>query len=224
MIRKACLTAVFAVSLTGAINGFAVAQPVSGGLCRPVQERTAEIGCWILGHISVGQFTTPVAAWYLHTFKDRASAEANKGPRGIVIEAFNKVWLFTAEETGWKGPGGGELHLVIGPLPVASATDYSAQFMEAVFTPGMASAAHVHSGPEAFYTLEGETCLETPAGVQVSQGGGPPVIIPDGPMHLTATGTALRRGFVLILHRTGQPATTRIHDWVPKQLCKARQP
>ena len=31
------------------------------------------------------------------------------------------------------------------------ASDYSAQFMEAVFTPGMASAAHVHSGPEAFY-------------------------------------------------------------------------
>jgi quercetin dioxygenase-like cupin family protein len=152
------------------------------------------------------------------------AAEANKGPRGIVIEAFDKVWLFTAEETGWKGPSGGELHFVIGPLPVASATDYSAQFMEAVFTPGMASAAHVHSGPEAFYTLEGETCLETPAGVQVSQGGGPPVIIPDGPMHLTATGTALRRGFVLILHRTGQPATTRIHDWAPKHLCKARQP
>jgi hypothetical protein len=169
MIRKACLTAIVAAPLMVAINGVAVAQPVSGGLCRPVQERTAEIGCWILGHIPVGQFTAPAAAWYLHTFKDRASAEAHKGPRGIVVEAFNKVWLFTAEETGWKGPGGGELHLVIGPLPVASAADYSAQFMESVFTPGMTSAAHVHSGPEAFYTLEGETCLEAPAGVQVNQ-------------------------------------------------------
>jgi quercetin dioxygenase-like cupin family protein len=223
VIRNACLTAVFAVSLTVAINGFAIAQPVPGGLCRPVQERTADVGCWILGHIPVGQFTTPSAAWYLHTFKDRASAEANKGPRGVVVEAFNKVWLFSAEETGWKGPGDGELRLVIGPLPVASAADYSAQFMESVFTPGMTSAAHVHSGPEAFYTLEGETCLETPAGMQLSQSGGPAVIIPDGPMHLTATGTALRRGFALILHRTGQPATTRIHDWTPKQLCKARQ-
>jgi hypothetical protein len=197
----------------------AAAQPVPGGLCRPVQERTAEVGCWILGHIPVGKFTAATATWYLHTFPDRASAEANKGPRGLVVEAFNKVWLFTAEEAAWKGPG--ELHLAIGPLPVAPGTDYSAQFMEAVFRPGMASAAHVHSGPEAFYTLEGETCLETPAGVQVSRGGGPPVVIADGPMHLTATGTTLRRGFVLILHRTGQPATTRIHDWTPKGLCKA---
>ena len=113
------------------------------------------------------------------------------------------------------------LHVVIAPPPVATASDYSAQFMEAVFTPGMASAAHVHSGPEAFYTLEGETCLETPEGKQISRGGGPPVIVADGPMHLTASGTTMRRGFVLILHRTGQPATTRIHHWMPKGLCKS---
>jgi hypothetical protein len=158
------------VALMSAISGSAVAQPVSGGLCRPVQERKAEIGCWILGHIPVGQFAAP-ATWYLHTFSDRASAEAGRGPRGIVVEAFNKVWLFTAEEAGWKGPSGGELHLAVGPLPVTAAADYSAQFMEAVFTPGMASAAHVHSGPEAFHTLEGETCLETPAGVRRRRAG-----------------------------------------------------
>jgi hypothetical protein len=184
-----------------------------------VAERKAEIGCWILDHKSVGQFKGP-ASWYLHVFPDRAAADTAKGARGTVHEAFGKVWLFSVEEAGWKGPAGGSLHIEVAPMPVAAAADYSAQFMEAVFTPGMMSAAHVHSGPEAFYTLEGETCLETPEGRKVSRGGGPPVIIPDGPMHLTASGTTLRRGFVLIPHRTGERATTRIDHWTPKGLCK----
>ena len=200
--------------------GAAYAQPVPGGLCRPVEERKSEVGCWILAHKPVGQFKEAAPFWYLHEFQDQPAAEAAKGARGIVVEAFGKVWLFTIEEAGWKGPAGGLKHIEIGPLPVTLATDYSAQFMQTVFTPGMMSATHVHSGPEAFYTLEGETCLETPEGKHVSRGGGPPVIIPDGPMHLTATGAAMRRGFGVILHKTGEPATTRVHHWTPKGLCK----
>jgi quercetin dioxygenase-like cupin family protein len=93
--------------------------------------------------------------------------------------------------------------------------------MEAVFTPGMTAAEHTHSGPEAWYTIAGETCLETPDGKQVGRAGGPPVIIPGGPpMHLTATGTEIRRALVLILHDANKPATTLHHDWKPKGLCK----
>jgi hypothetical protein len=47
------------------------------------------------------------------------------------------------------------------------------------------------------------------------------VIIPGGlSMHLTATGTEQRRALVLILHETAKPATTQVHDWIPKGLCK----
>ena len=108
----------------------------------------------------------------------------------------------------------------IGPLPIKPG-DYSVQYMEAVFEPGMTSATHRHSGPEAWYTLQGETCLETPSGAQTGRAGGPPVIIPEGPpMHLTATGTVLRKAIVLILHRAGEPATMLAHDWTPKGLCR----
>jgi quercetin dioxygenase-like cupin family protein len=94
--------------------------------------------------------------------------------------------------------------------------------MEAVFTPGMTSAIHIHGGPEAWYTLSGETCLETPEGTHVGIAGGKQVIVPGGPpMHLTATGTAQRRALVLILHDSSKPATTIVHDWTPKGLCKA---
>ncbi|MFY9644020.1 MAG: hypothetical protein WAK29_02525 [Terriglobales bacterium] len=101
---------------------------------------------------------------------------------------------------------------------------YSAQLMEAIFPPGMTAAAHTHSGPEAWFTLGGETCLETSDGhVQIGRAGGPPVIAPMGlAMHLTATGSEQRRSIVLILHHSSEPATTMVHDWIPKGLCQKK--
>jgi quercetin dioxygenase-like cupin family protein len=79
----------------------------------------------------------------------------------------------------------------------------------------------VHSGPEAWYTLTGETCLETPDGVQIGRAGGQYVIVPGGPpMHLTATGKEQRQALVLILHDSTKLATTLVSDWTPKGLCK----
>ena len=45
----------------------------------------------------------------------------------------------------------------IGPLVINAGENYSAQYMEAVFDPGMTAPEHRHSGPEAWYTLAGET-------------------------------------------------------------------
>ena len=71
-----------------------------------------------------------------------------------------KFWLFTLAERDWR-PGSGEHVSDIGPLPVGQGVSYSAMYMEAIFTPGMTSSTHTHSGAEAWYTLAGETCLET---------------------------------------------------------------
>ena len=142
------------------------------------------------------------------------------GPRGTVLESLGKIWLLTIADAGWH-PSGGERVAEIGPLPVAAGEKYSAQYMEAIFTPGMTAPPHVHSGPEAWYTQAEETCLETPEGKQIGRAGGQYVIVPGGPpMHLTATGTEQRRSLVLILHESAKPATTPVHDWTPKGLCK----
>ena len=67
----------------------------------------------------------------------------------------------------------------------------------------MTARAHTDAGPEAWYTMAGETCLETPTGKQVGRVGGQHVIVPGGPpMHLTATGNEQRRALVLILHES----------------------
>lgn len=190
-------------------------------ICRPVSERTAELGCWITAHATLGELPQQPIFWHLDTYPTRAEAETAKGSRGTVVESLGKVWLLTIDVAGWR-PSGGARVAEIGPLPVSADAKYSAQYMEAIFTPGMTAPAHRHSGPEAWYTLTGETCLETPEGKMVGRAGGSHVIVPGGPpMHLTATGTETRRALVLILHDSTQPPTTPARDWTPKGLCKS---
>jgi len=189
-------------------------------ICKPVSQRTGELGCWITANAVLGRLPQEAMFWHLDIYRTRAEAEAAKGPRGTVVESLDRVWLLTIDIAGWR-PRDGERVAEIGPLPVSATTQYSAQYMEAIFTPGMTAPAHRHSGPEAWYTLAGETCLETPEGKMVGRAGGSHVIVPGGPpMHLTATGTETRRALVLILHDSLQPPTTPAHDWTPKGLCR----
>ena len=85
----------------------------------------------------------------------------------------------------------------------------------------MKSAIHDHPGPEAFYTLTGETCLETSEGMSVERPGGPPVIVAAGlPMQLTAIGQEKRQGFALVLHDQSMPTVHPVHNWTPRNLCR----
>ncbi len=219
-IHRTLLIPLIAVAwaLCGAQAG---AQHVAEGpRCKPVGERTGELGCWIMTDHALGQLGKSEVFWHLDVYPTRADAERAKGARGTIVESLGKVWLLTIEDKGWR-PSGGERVAEIGPLPISAAEAYSVQYMEAIFTPGMTAPPHIHSGPEAWYTLSGETCLETPQGKQVGRAGGDYVIVPGGPpMHLTATGTETRRSLVLILHETSKPPTTLVHDWTPKGLCK----
>jgi quercetin dioxygenase-like cupin family protein len=201
---------------------FAQAKPPdTGGACIPASERAGRpYGCFIHAASPIGALGPGTAFWQVETYPTAAAASKAKTARGVVLEAFDKVWLLTIADSGFRSPGG--THLAqIGPLPTTVGTSYTAQYMEAVFTPGMKSRVHRHSGPEAWYTLSGETCLETPEGSLVGRAGDTRVIVPQGPpMELTATGPDVRRALVLILHDSSQPHTTVASDWVPKGLCK----
>ena len=223
MIRRVLLIRILLLCLLLLPCKRLVAQGVAvpGDKCKPMSERTQEIGCWILADDSVGQLTKPEVFWHLDTYPTRTAAQADKGPQGVVVESFGKIWLMTISDEKWRSAHGNRV-AEIGPLPIVAGEKYSAQLMEAIFPPGMTAAAHIHSGPESWYTLGGETCLETSDGrVQIGRAGGPPVIAPMGlAMHLTATGSEQRRSIVLILHQSSEPATTMVHDWSPKGLCQ----
>jgi quercetin dioxygenase-like cupin family protein len=196
------------------------AQPDAVVLCKPISQRTQELGCWNLADQTVGPLTKSQVYWHLDTYPTLEAANAAKGPRGAVTNSFGKAWLFTIEAADWQAPAGAEHAATIGPLPLPAAKSYTASYLEAVFMPGMKSAIHDHPGPEAFYTVTGETCLETTEGKVVSLPGKPAFVAGGLPMQLTATGKDKREGFALVLHDSTQPGGHMVHNWTPKELCK----
>jgi quercetin dioxygenase-like cupin family protein len=219
VIRAFCASAWLLLVLATASEAFGQA---SMRPCPPVSERNGVPGpaCFIAKE-ELGKLPEQPIYWHLDRYPTQAGAEAARGRRGVVVESFGKIWLFTIAEKPWRAPGG-EHVANVGPLPVQGKTSYTAVYLESTFAPGMTAPIHLHSGPEAFYTLTGDTCLETPDGAQVARGPGHVEIVPGGPpMFLMAIGTQRRQGLALILHDSSRPATTMVNDWKPKGLCNA---
>jgi hypothetical protein len=160
--------------------------------------------------------------WHIDRFPSKDLAERAGTPTSTVIEAFGATWLFTLARAEWRSKGGEHLSS-IGPLPVVPASSYAAEYLRSVFLPGTTAPLHMHSGPEAFYAVSGDTCLETPDGMQIGRGPGNSLVIKAGPPTLLmAIGKVPRKGFALILHDSSQPPTTLTQAWNPEGLC-ARQ-
>ena len=196
----------------------------TAGTCVPVSERAGrEFGCFITAREELGHLTPrPALYWHLDTFATAAKAEAAKGPHSTVVESLGQVWLFTIAPKKWR-PVGGKRTARIGPLPLLPSDRYTAVYMEGDFQPGMESIIHRHPGVEAWYTLEGSMCLETPEGTVRQRAGDPGRMVRGGlPMQLTGTGTVARRSLVLILQDADKPWLTPATDWTPKGLCKGK--
>lgn len=160
--------------------------------------------------------------WYIDRFTSKDAAEQASTPTGSVAEAFGSIWLFTIEKKGWRSKGG-QRAAIVGPLPIVSSSSYAAEYLRSIFNPGTTAPLHVHSGPEAFYAVRGDTCLETPDGMRTGRGPGNSLTIEAGPpMLLMAIGKVPRQGFALILHHPAKPPTTLTQAWHPEGLC-ARQ-
>ena len=189
--------------------------------CEPIADRAGrEFGCFITAREELGPLPKDsVFYWHIDAFATRAAAEVGRAQRSTVVESLGRLWLFTLAEPHWR-PARGERIASIGPLPLIKASAYAAVYMEGVFRPGMRSPIHRHPGVEAWYTLEGEQCLETPRGKLVQRAGDAGVMVPGGlPMILTGTGSGVRRSLVLILQDAAQPRSMLATDWTPAGLC-----
>jgi quercetin dioxygenase-like cupin family protein len=190
--------------------------------CVPVADRGGrELGCFITAREELGALPKDSALyWHIDAFGSDSQARSAKVARGTVVHSLGQIWLFTIGSRAWRSQGGKHI-AVVGPLPLVQADSFAAVYMEGVFRPGMQSPVHRHPGVEAWYTLEGEQCLETPKGKLVQRARGPGVMVPGGePMILTGTGKGLRRSLVLILQDATQPRSIVATDWKPTGLCQ----
>ena len=88
----------------------------------------------------------------------------------------------------------------------------------AVFTPGMYSLAHHHSGVEAVYVIEGDACYETPSRAFRLRKG-EMLAFPTGTLiRAVATGSTPRYVLAVIVYDAAQPPTMRMEEGTGPQL------
>jgi quercetin dioxygenase-like cupin family protein len=197
---------------------------ILGGCDVPASKRTSETGCYLTATQDIGQLPDGEVFWHVYGYPSRTAAEAAADPTpGTVVESLGKVWRFTIASRQWQ-PASGARKAVIGPLPVAAAKKYTARYMEAVFpaSQSMQTAVHVHSGPEAWFVVDGAQCLRTPDRTMVIRAGEGGFVEAGPPMLLTSIGSGTRRALVLVLHDASEPWMTITTDWTPKSSCPAQ--
>jgi quercetin dioxygenase-like cupin family protein len=183
----------------------------------PAGEARPEFGCFNVGTMTGLHFRQRSVYWHLREFQNRKAADAAKSATGIVVEEDGRVWL---SEFGPRSatPREGKAIAVVGPLQLPAAKSYTAVLSYAVMRPGDSSRVHTHPGPEGWYVLAGEQCLETPAGADKTRAGGTTTVRPNIPMELSVTGKTLRRAFALVIHDSAQRRSIR-SDWEPSGAC-----
>lgn len=216
--RRRAIGMVAALALTTASPG-ALAQ-ATARLCDAAQAAPERPGpACLLAHRQLGNVAGAAVYWSLYAYPDLVTAQRENHPGAPLVTAFGQAWHFMVGPVAARPLN--RRHIAdVGPIPVTPHTVYAAEFLQSTFSPGMTAPVHTHSGPEAFYAVSGDTCLETPDGAQVVRGPGTSIVVPGGPpMLLMAIGSGWRRGFALILHDAALPPTTLVHDWTPNNLC-----
>ena len=197
------------------------AVPASAQLLRCVEnspERSGQPGCTVIADRPIASPPQP-AVWHIDEFSSLADARQAAQPDGVAFEAFGSAWLYTIE-SDTSNHHGGTHRASVGPLPLRQGTPYSIQVLVAYFQPGNFSIVHTHSGPEAWWVLEGEQCLETTkTGIRKRAGEG--AIVEEGEtMRMVGIGNGPRRSLVLVLHDSNRPPATVVENPPPLKSCQ----
>ena len=190
----------------------------------PPDEKRPEFGCFNVGMVTGFHFSQASVYWHLRTFPSRKAAEAREECHGNRVEEDRRVWISEFGDRN-SAPREGKFIALVGPLHLPSAISYAAVLSYAVMRPGDSSRVHTHPGPEGWYVLEREQCLETPAGANRARAGRTASVPSNVPMELNVTGKTLRRAFALVIHDslrrgvyplTGNPPESAVSKPVPE--------
>jgi len=158
--------------------------------------------------------------WRLENFPTTDAAQRASTPASAVVEAGGKVWLLTLAAKGVRSEGAtfvAETELL---PPIPSGPSYEIVISEANLGPEAKVMAHTHSGPETWFLLTGERCVELPDRAVRGRAGQTPTSAPaETPMKLNVVGPGKRDAIFLIVHDSSKPWNTFV-DWQPRGLCQ----
>lgn len=182
-------------------------------------ERRGEEGCTVLASRILAGSTTKPVFWHIDRFDSLDAATRAAGPDGVAAEAHGAVWLMTVESRSEAHHGGQHVSWV-GPVTLRPAKSYSMRVLSSLLAPGGSTPAHRHPGPEFFYLVAGEQCVETPdKGRRLRAGES--YALPDGVIHRgRATGSGVRRALALNLYDSARPTTHDLSSPPPLVPCQ----
>jgi quercetin dioxygenase-like cupin family protein len=202
------------LSILSVVAIFALVEP---GARQPVKctvdspERQGKEGCSILASRPLVASAAQPLYWHLDRFESLDAAQKAAGPDGVAAEAHGSVWLMTIEYQTDEHHGG--VHVAsIGPLPVPAAKGYTMRVISSLLAPGSSTPVHMHSGPEVWYIVSGEQCLETQqAGHRIVTG--EPFVLPSDTLHRGRITASKARGTLgLVLHDAERPGSSDLID------------
>lgn len=189
---------------------------VPGGCTAPAAANAGKPGCYLSTELIINS-PPPILYWHIvpAPSEQQAKADASSRSWSAPVLAHGRWWLYvlSANEKEPELPA----HHVAGPFRLQPGRPIIARFMESWFPPGMRTRVHSHSGPEAFYVIEGEQCTETPT-ERRTIAEGESYIVPGG-AHLQAAPKG-RRSVVLILAPRGEPWMRLSNEWPGTDYCK----
>lgn len=171
-------------------------------------ERRGEEGCTILASRPLSGATTGPIYWHIDRFNSLEDAKKAAGLNGVAAEAHGGVWLMTVEGKT-KDHHGGRHVALIGPLNLPAAEDYTMRVASSLLKQGASTPVHTHSGPEAWFIVVGEQCLETEKTAHRLKAGKSFVLATDQIHRGRVQSAEMRGALALVLHDSKRPAS---HD------------
>jgi quercetin dioxygenase-like cupin family protein len=182
-------------------------------------ERHGEEGCTILTDRPLVGSLTKTVYWHIDRFESLEAAIKAAGPNSVAVEAHGFFWLLKVEARAEDHHAGQHVaHL--GPLDLAPADSYKMRVLSSLLEPGSTTPIHTHSGPEVFYVVDGEQCIEmSEAGKHLVPGQS--YVVPGRSVHRgRVIGSKARRALALILYDAGHPASHDLDPATPIVSCK----
>ncbi len=171
----------------------------------PAVSQTVALTVTPVAQKTVTQLPAGPLVWRIENFDTPEHAQSAAGPTSLVVQAVNKVWLFTLGAAGGKSPGG-TLVTEVGPIPAPVASSYLLRINEVHGPPGSMTPVHTHAGSEAFYVLAGESSQKTSDGVtRTAAGQSMPGHGAGVPMQVSSSGTVDLESLVMFVVDANKP-------------------
>jgi len=161
-----------------------------------------------LAQVKVTALPDGTLYWRIENFASVTQARAAAGPWSLVVEAADKVWLFTLGPSGGASPGSAKV-AEVGPIPRVTAQEYLLRINDASGPPGSVTSVHSHPGSEAFYVIDGEQSIRGAHGtLHVKAGQAEPGHGADMAMQVSSSGTGDLHALVMFVVDAGRPFST----------------